>query len=96
MGAVLRCDFETPESAPGGAPDKGKVFERLTQLYLRTSPEYQSKLRHVWHAKDELPPDVRARSDCPRATRASTLLPRPSTASSGQFSASSGLRRIAL
>jgi superfamily II DNA or RNA helicase len=54
-----------PKSAPGGSPDKGKVFERLTQLYLRTSPEYQSKLKHVWRAKEELPPDVRAKTSLP-------------------------------
>jgi hypothetical protein len=54
-----------PASAPGSAPDKGKVFERLTQLYLRTHPEYQTWLRHVWRARDELPPAVRARIGLP-------------------------------
>lgn len=54
-----------PASAPGDAPDKGKVFERLTQLYLRTHPEYQTKLKHVWRAKDELPPAIRKRIGLP-------------------------------
>jgi hypothetical protein len=38
--------------------EKGDVFERLTQLYLQTVPEYQSELAHVW-ALREVPPDVR-------------------------------------
>jgi len=55
-----------PASAPGPAPDKGKVFERLTQLYLKTHPEYQTRLRKVWRVKDELPPTVRSRIGLPR------------------------------
>ena len=61
----FKAATKLPASAPGGSPDKGKVFERLTQLYLRTSPEYQSKLSHVWRAKEELPPDVRAKIRLP-------------------------------
>ena len=38
--------------------EKGAVFERLTQLYLQTTPEYQTELRHVWTLR-EVPPDVR-------------------------------------
>lgn len=45
---------------------KGDVFERLTQLYLRTKPEYRSRLRHVWRAHDELPDGVRRRLGIPR------------------------------
>ena len=56
-----------PASAPGGAPDKGKVFERLTQLYLKAHPEYQTKLRHVWRVRDELPPAVREKIGLPRS-----------------------------
>jgi hypothetical protein len=63
--SLFKATAKLPGSAPGGFPDKGKVFERLTQLYLRTSPEYQSKLRHVWRAKEELPPDLRARIRLP-------------------------------
>ena len=38
--------------------EKGDAFERLTQLYLQTAPEYQSKLAHIWTLR-EVPPDVR-------------------------------------
>jgi superfamily II DNA or RNA helicase len=38
--------------------EKGAAFERLTQLYLQTAPEYQSELAHVWTLR-EAPPDVR-------------------------------------
>ena len=34
------------------------MFERLTQLYLQTVPEYQTKLTHIWTLR-EVPPDVR-------------------------------------
>jgi predicted helicase len=54
-----------PTSAPGGVPDKGKAFERLTQLYLQTEPEYQTKLRHVWHARTQLPREVRKKIGLP-------------------------------
>jgi len=40
------------------------VFERLTQLYLQTTPEYQTELRHVWTLR-EVPPDVRRKLDLP-------------------------------
>ena len=38
--------------------EKGAVFERLTQLYLQTVPEYQSELAHIWTLR-EVPPHVR-------------------------------------
>src|SRR6478736_5949219 len=38
--------------------EKGDVFERLTQLYLQTVPEYQSELAHIWTLR-EVPPEVR-------------------------------------
>ena len=44
--------------------EKGAAFERLTQLYLQTTPEYQTELRHVWKLRD-VPPDVRRRLDLP-------------------------------
>jgi superfamily II DNA or RNA helicase len=40
------------------AGDKGAAFERLTQLYLQTVPEYQSELAHIWTLR-EVPPHVR-------------------------------------
>ncbi len=54
-----------PESARGRRPAKGSAFERLTQLYLQTAPEYQTKLRHVWLAQRELPANVRAEIGLP-------------------------------
>jgi hypothetical protein len=44
--------------------EKGAVFERLTQLYLQTSPEYQTELRDVGTLR-EVPPAVRRRLDLP-------------------------------
>src|SRR6476660_8573244 len=38
--------------------EKGAVFERLTQLYLQTAPEYQSELADIWTLR-EVPPDAR-------------------------------------
>ena len=32
--------------------EKGAVFERLTQLYLQTTPEYQAELPHVWTLRE--------------------------------------------
>jgi superfamily II DNA or RNA helicase len=43
---------------------KGAAFERLTQLYLQTTPEYRAELRHVWTLR-ELPPDICKRLDLP-------------------------------
>jgi predicted helicase len=40
--------------------EKGAAFERLTQLYLQTAPEYQSVLRAVW-TLSEVPSEVRVR-----------------------------------
>ena len=43
---------------------QGATFERLTQLYLQTHPEYRSQLRHVWR-HGEMPPRVRERLGLP-------------------------------
>jgi superfamily II DNA or RNA helicase len=40
--------------------EKGIAFERLTQLYLQTVPEYQTKLQNVWLLRD-IPTDIRQR-----------------------------------
>ena len=40
------------------AQEKGEAFERLTQLYLQTKPEYQTSLKEVWRL-GELPLRVR-------------------------------------
>ena len=36
------------------------MFERLTQLYLQTTPEYRTEIQHIWTLR-EVPPD-----DCRR------------------------------
>jgi predicted helicase len=43
---------------------RGAAFERLTQLYLQTTPEYRAELRHVWTLR-EVPPDVWRRLNLP-------------------------------
>jgi superfamily II DNA or RNA helicase len=44
--------------------DKGRAFERLVQLYLQTAPDYRTKLRDVWLAR-EVPADVRRAINLP-------------------------------
>ena len=44
--------------------DKGVAFERLTQLYLETAPEYRTKLQHVWLLRD-VPADIRRQLNLP-------------------------------
>ena len=44
--------------------EKGTAFERLTQLYLQTAPEYRTELQHVWLLR-EVPADVRKRLNLP-------------------------------
>ncbi len=44
--------------------EKGRAFERLTQLYLETAPEYRTKLQDVWLLRD-IPVDVRRRLNLP-------------------------------
>jgi predicted helicase len=39
--------FERTKRLPTDG-EKGAVFERLTQLYLQITPEYQAELQHVW------------------------------------------------
>ena len=44
--------------------EKGIAFERLTQLYLQTAPEYRTKLQHVWLLRD-VPADIRRQLNLP-------------------------------
>jgi predicted helicase len=44
--------------------EKGITFERLTQLYLQTVPEYRSKLQYVWLLRD-IPADIRQHLNLP-------------------------------
>ena len=56
---------ELPPSSRPDKPSKGKVFERLTQLYLQTHPEYQTKLKNVWPIT-ELPREVGIHLELPK------------------------------
>ena len=44
--------------------EKGIAFERLTQVYLQTAPEYRTKLQNVWLLRD-VPTDIRRRLNLP-------------------------------
>jgi predicted helicase len=54
---------------------KGAVFERLTQLYLQTTPEYRTELQHVWLLR-EVPADIRKRLNLPGPDEGIDLLAR--------------------
>jgi predicted helicase len=54
--------FERTRKLP--TKGEGAVFERLTQIYLQTTPEYQTELQHVSSLR-EVPPDVRRRLNLP-------------------------------
>jgi predicted helicase len=65
---IASCDswsefWERAKKLPSDR-EKGAVFERLTQLYLQTTPEYQAELQHVWTLR-EVPFEVRRRLDLP-------------------------------
>ena len=55
--------WERTKELPTDA-EKGAALERLTQLYLQTTPEYLTELKHVWLLRD-VPPAVRRRLDLP-------------------------------
>ena len=44
---------------------KGDAFERLTQLYLLTKPECQTKLKKVWICQNDLPGQIRKKLNLP-------------------------------
>jgi predicted helicase len=55
--------------------EKGIAFERLTQLYLQTAPEYRTKLQDVWLLRD-VPPDTRRLLNLPAPDEGIDLLAR--------------------
>src|SRR3954452_16442390 len=57
-------DFWEGAKGLSSTGEKGAVFERLTQLYLQTAPEYRSELEQVWSLR-EVPPNVRKRLSLP-------------------------------
>jgi|GEM_PF-3224890 len=50
-------DFVGKAEALPNTVSFGNLFERLTQLYLLTQPEYQTKLKNVW-LLSEVPANV--------------------------------------
>ena len=52
-------------TALGSRLYQGAAFERLTQLYLQTAPEYRTQLRHVW-LLGEVPESVSVHLNLPR------------------------------
>jgi predicted helicase len=58
--------------------EKGIAFERLTQLYLQTAPEYRTKLQNVWLLRD-VPPNIRRRLNLPTPDEGIDLIARTRT-----------------
>ena len=56
--------------------DPGEAFERLTQLYLQSHPEYRTQLEHVWRVPEEVPPRIRQRLNLPSTDEGIDLLAR--------------------
>lgn len=58
-------DFFTAVAELPGDTEKGKAFERLTELYLKTKPEYATKLANVWRVGGPLPRGIRKKLRLP-------------------------------
>ena len=39
--------------------DPGEAFERVTQIYLQSHPEYRTGLKRVWRVPEAVPPRIR-------------------------------------
>src|SRR5262249_15886537 len=55
--------------------DKGRIFERLVQLYLQTAPEYRTILQDVWLLRD-VPPKLRKKLKLPLSDEGIDLIAR--------------------
>ncbi len=70
---IAKCrswkDFEQLVASCEKTKEKGDLFERLTQLFLQTSPAYTSKIKKVWWCnnpyKQELPRKIRQKLKMP-------------------------------
>jgi len=67
---IARCaswhEFQDLVNQQSKTKDKGDLFERMTQLYLQTSPTYATKLKNVWWCNNgELPDNVRKKLHLP-------------------------------
>src|SRR6516225_4301720 len=56
--------------------NKGRIFERLVQLYLQTAPEYRTALEKVWLLR-EAPASVLAEIGLPRDDLGIDIVARP-------------------
>lgn len=65
MTAPRSKNFGKRTSTLALTKDKGDAFERLTQVYLQTAPEYRIALEKVWLLR-EVPASVRAEINLPR------------------------------
>jgi predicted helicase len=57
-------EFWEGAKALASKTEKGRAFERLTQLYLQTAPEYRTELQNVWVLRD-VPSNIRLRLNLP-------------------------------
>ena len=73
--------------------EKGSAFERLTQLYLQTTPEYRTELEQVW-ALREIPPAVRKLLALPLLDEGIDFIARTRRANIGQSSQNFAARMI--
>jgi hypothetical protein len=64
--------LEHPDDPESGYP--GDAFERLTQLYLLSHPEYRTQLKHVWRVPEEVPSRLRERLNLPSTDEGIDLL----------------------
>jgi predicted helicase len=66
---IRRChswdDFVTACGQQPTTQAKGDLFERLTQLYLQSHPEYRTKLKSVWRLA-EVPIKVSKKINLPK------------------------------
>jgi superfamily II DNA or RNA helicase len=67
-------DFWDRANALSPTKSKGLLFERLTQIYLLTQPEYQSRLKNVWNAAVDLPSAVRRKLNLPETDEGIDLI----------------------
>ena len=58
IGSCASWDEFYEEASKMDNKNKGDAFERLTQLYLKTCPEYASILKEVWWQGENLPKNL--------------------------------------
>ena len=60
-------EFVLLANSQASTKTKGDLFERLTQVFLKVTPEYQARLANVWSVTgDELPERVRTKLKLPK------------------------------